>query len=851
MRVRRFIIRSLRSAALSVTVALLLAASTAGALASPSLAGTGVEKEAELRDVQAVDSPRPRPPLQRGKWSERAVDSFRVQLYAATERGEAEGFRAKVRQWWSRVKPKAPSDVFGPSPSLRIEHAEPYYRVHLGAFSAQDRAYRAQSFLQRQYPNAFVTRAGEDLEGREPKISDDQTAEAVAAEKRNAPTRSQKAVAGQDTASGARLSPTASWNRIREAVQLVQRVSRDSVYTQAALAELFDVGCDPARPEQVRADALARESSHFDQNLGLNFEARYGQRTRAVVDETTGGLSGTYVGLEWDLLSQGLLGNRRRSTLLDARARTERLSGRLAQIQRIETCRARRIQERLRGMVPRLLETKITLSEDRQRLLRRAYLEGETQLDTFLEAKKETEDAKRRLKVLREKVHDEYVPDPLNAFPPLLNLDFQALAQARTGDSLRKELGEKERRVVALKDKERFDTRLSVFSRYTASRTLNGRDFEFGVRFSQPLFGLFSGKDGRAEAERTEARRREETRALSEQRENLRTVYRRFEEDQGRAIRAHYRVVGRRERVRQRLGQRTLGQSVQLNKGLRDAENLIGAAIEKALAYGEVYEEVARAFSAAREPFDPTYLKTDSPKSYERRGRAGRRALYMWSDEFQRRSNDFIIELARARKIERLVVTAGQNTPMEKVRALQARARKNDIATELLLAANHWARPGGVERARTRIENLDLHGSALHLDVEPHTFDDFDQRKEKLLGRYLKVLRATRSIIGDRKLMVSVPLFWPDHVYQEIAKIVDRVYLMAYGEKETRQRASQTLEAARFFSPDQRVVALRPEDFADPWALDRAISTLQEVVEADRFALHDLESFLQFIEDNS
>jgi hypothetical protein len=290
---------------------------------------------------------------------------------------------------------------------------------------------------------------------------------------------------------------------------------------------------------------------------------------------------------------------------------------------------------------------------------------------------------------------------------------------------------------------------------------------------------------------------------------------------------------------------------VQLNKGLRDAENLIGAAIEKALAYGEVYEEVARAFSAAREPFDPTYLKTDSPKSYERRGRAGRRALYMWSDEFQRRSNDFIIELARARKIERLVVTAGQNTSMEKVRALQAQARKNDIATELLLAANHWARPGGVERARTRIENLDLPGSALHLDVEPHTFSDFDQRKEKLLGRYLKVLRATRSIIGDRKLMVSVPLFWPDRIYQEIAKIVDRVYLMAYGEKETRQRASQTLEAARFFSPDQRVVALRPEDFADPWALDRAISTLQEVVEADRFALHDLESFLQFIEDNS
>jgi hypothetical protein len=72
---------------------------------------------------------------------------------------------------------------------------------------------------------------------------------------------------------------------------------------------------------------------------------------------------------------------------------------------------------------------------------------------------------------------------------------------------------------------------------------------------------------------------------------------------------------------------------------------------------------------------------------------------------------------------------------------------------------------------------------------------------------------------------------------------------MAYGEKETRQRASQTLEVARYFAPEQRVVALRPEDFSNPWKLDQAISTLQKVVQADRFALHDLDSFLQFIRD--
>jgi hypothetical protein len=358
------------------------------------------------------------------------------------------------------------------------------------------------------------------------------------------------------------------------------------------------------------------------------------------------------------------------------------------------------------------------------------------------------------------------------------------------------------------------------------------------------------GNDERAAAQRLELRRREERLALSEHRENLRTVHRRFEEDQSIAIRAHYRMTSRRERVRRQLGARSIRANDRLNDALQDAASLLQSMIEKALAYGEVYEEVGRAFNAAREPFSPSLLDIHPVSNYEVRGRAGQRSLYIWSEEFRRRSNDFIIELAQARKIDRLIVSAGHNTPMERVRALQEQARTNDIATELLLASNHWVQPGGVERARSRIAGLSLRGSALHLDVEPHMFEDFDQREDEYLRRYLEVLRTARRTIGkDSELAVSVPLFWPDRVYREIATIVDRVHLMAYGERETRQRASQTLEAARHFAPEQRVIALRPEDYANPWKLDQAISTLQKVVQADRFAIHDLESFLEFIRD--
>jgi hypothetical protein len=772
-----------------------------------------------------------------------------VQLYATRDREAARWVRSGVRQWWERAKERTPNTVIGPDPSLTVEHEGAYYRVQMGEFSGREEAQRAREVLRRQYPDAFVTRAtrssGAQAETAVRNRSTGPRTEEAEGDVvwRNRGDAEERALA--DTS----FSPSAAWDRIRESARLVDRLSRDSADTSANLAELFEVGCAPVLPEQTRANALAREASHFDRNLGLEVEARYGQRTAAILDETAGGLSGTYVGLEWDLLSQGLLGNQQRSNLLGARARAERLTAKLTQIQRTESCRARRIQERLRGMIPRLLETQIEIAKTRQHLLRRAYLNGDALLDTYLEAKKAEEEAERRLEIFREEVPAEYSPAALNTFPPLVSLDFQALARAGVGDSLRRELGRVERRLVALEERAAFDTRLSVFSRYTTTRTFDDRDLEFGLRLSQPLFGALFGNDGHAETQRAEVRRQEEQRALAEQREALRTVRRRFEEDQARAVRAHYRVAGRRERVRRRLSQRVLRGDGRLNEGLQAAENLIEAMVEKALAYGEVYEEVARAFSAAREPFDPAYVDTRPMTKYEERARTGRRALYVWSEALQANSNDFILELARARKIERLVVTAGHDAPMEKVRALQAQARERDIATELLLAANHWVRPRGVERARTRIENLDLRGSALHLDVEPHGLDDFDQREGEYLRRYVRVLRSARRLVGDRELVVSVPLFWPNRVYRNIAPIVDRVHLMAYGEKETRQRASQILDVARYFSPEQRVVALRPEDFASPWSLDRAISTLQEVVETDRFALHDLDTFLQFIED--
>ena len=814
----------------------------AGELGGPSAASTP-----EMGPDQLGDRAQP------AKRMGGRTDSFRVQLFASTKRAVAESFRSEVRQWWSRVKGQAPTGVFGADPALTIRHDGTYHQVLMGSFAVRSEAQQGRAFLRQRYPDAFIVRTRGASDAQATGGIDSRRADSARTRSQDAsPPRESPQTTSQQSnlPDSVGIDPEAAWTRIRKAAGLVETLSRDSVYRAKDLAEIFDVNCSPVRPRQAQSEALAQEASHLNRNLGIDLEARYGQETRLTTRTFAGSLSGTYVGLDWDLLSRGLWGNRQRSDLLRARAEAERLSGTLAHIQRTETCRARRIQERLRGMLPQLLKTKIKLSTHRKQLLRRAYLEGEALLDDFVKAKEEVEEARQQLRSLRKNLEGTPRPDPLKAFPPLPELEFDSLSLASTGDSLRRRLGEVERRMVSLRDEAALDTRLSVFGRYTTTRTFSDRDVEFGLRVSQPLFGALFGNDEIAEAKRAEVRRREEALALTEQRERLKTVRRRFEEDRARAIRAHHRVVRRRERVRRRLSAYAVQGSQRLGTALKEIGDLLSATTEKVLAYGEVYEEVARAFSAAREPFDPAFLTSRSVTSYERRARAGQRSVYVRPQQFRRQSNDFLIELAQARKVGRLIVSAGPDTPVKKLRALQRQARENDLRVELLLTPNHWVRSGGMKQAETRLDTLDLRGSALHLDVEPHMLEASDQRRDELLQRYLELLRTARRTVDGGRLVVSVPLSWPAQTYREIAKIVDRAYLRAYGENQTHERAKEILEAARYFNPEQRGIALRPEDFAGAWELNQAISALQKTTRTDRFALHDLESFLQLVNYN-
>jgi len=130
----------------------------------------------------------------------------------------------------------------------------------------------------------------------------------------------------------------------------------------------------------------------------------------------------------------------------------------------------------------------------------------------------------------------------------------------------------------------------------------------------------------------------------------------------------------------------------------------------------------------------------------------------------------------------------------------------------------------------------------LHLDIEPHTFDDFKENKDAYFKKYTTLIE-TAAIFAKRKnikLSVSIPLNYPDSVLSVIFNKCDNVYLMAYENIEPDFIAKKTMEEIKL-NKNKIVLALRAKDFADRQQMNAHYKKLG----FENVAYHDLETLLE------
>ncbi|WP_103030387.1 SPOR domain-containing protein [Salinibacter altiplanensis] len=164
-------------AALAVALSACTGTSQTSGQGGPAEPGPGSAEEAapvaeyETFDPSAYDA---RPPkrtvevthqvpdrLLQGRADEgvqQTVEGFRVQVFSARDKQAAQDFREQVRQWWENQKGQDSASVLGSDPPIVVQYSQPYYRVRVGAFAERDAAEDALALVQKEYPNAFISR---------------------------------------------------------------------------------------------------------------------------------------------------------------------------------------------------------------------------------------------------------------------------------------------------------------------------------------------------------------------------------------------------------------------------------------------------------------------------------------------------------------------------------------------------------------------------------------------------------------------------------------------------------------------------------------------------------------------
>lgn len=224
------------------------------------------------------------------------------------------------------------------------------------------------------------------------------------------------------------------------------------------------------------------------------------------------------------------------------------------------------------------------------------------------------------------------------------------------------------------------------------------------------------------------------------------------------------------------------------------------------------------------------------------------KSIYIWSDDVKANSASFITRYLSENLIQDAIVSPGKSKSSYALAStLIDSLSKASIRTELLIGENSLLKkkdPAHYIDSVVKAMNTAAF-TAIHLDVEPHTFSDWDTKKQQYLDDYLEMVQQIKTYCNKSglQLNVSIPVFYPPDFLRRLYILADNVYVMAYEQTDPAKVTEKTSEE-RFAGPDQTVIALRTKDFSSRSEFDDFMYLLSERMKTKRFAIHDFGSLI-------
>lgn len=219
------------------------------------------------------------------------------------------------------------------------------------------------------------------------------------------------------------------------------------------------------------------------------------------------------------------------------------------------------------------------------------------------------------------------------------------------------------------------------------------------------------------------------------------------------------------------------------------------------------------------------------------------KAVYIWSDAFKNNSQTVISEYCKVNEFNPILISYSPTKLY--IQQISEFISKNYITPiHLMIGSNKLLQTGMSGFLDTLKTNIDLTKiKGIHLDIEPHTFTDFKDNKEKYFGMYLQVLKQATLFCDNNhlELSVSIPLSYPENILIELNAACNQVYLMAYENVDIDFITKKTIEEKTILK-NKCVLALRTKDFENRTSMDEALKKLG----FEKTAYHDLDDLIKF-----
>lgn len=190
---------------------------------------------------------------------------------------------------------------------------------------------------------------------------------------------------------------------------------------------------------------------------------------------------------------------------------------------------------------------------------------------------------------------------------------------------------------------------------------------------------------------------------------------------------------------------------------------------------------------------------------------------YIWSSFFTNYSNAYIINLMNHWHINRVFLSVGKVTDLVKVADFMTLAAQNNIQVYRLIGENSYAATdNGFPDLQVALQDAKNMGfAAVHLDIEPHTFDDYKANVDLYAQRLINLFSNSKiwCTQNNMDLGVSVPMHLPAEVATVLHDNDIMTYIMAYDVLTLDKKLNKTLNIRNILSPNLYVWVFRINDF--------------------------------------